>query len=1192
MSEPMDGEAGGSAEPERRPTPIGLSVAAIRDLFRAEARELLCGMGEKLAALDAQVDDHGALAELAARSHALKGSAALAELPCLSQAGAVLQRAAELAAEAAQRNHDAARALLQATRAALGPAQRMLDECIEGSRESQDVLLAELLDAFDPGQRSELEAALRADDTAGGAAPEYEERPIAPTPLDETDLDVEQPSGCMADSDIDPAFRAVLLETFELELRELLSEVPDLLVRMADPAQQSDLCADLARIFHTIKGSAATVGRDDLRELAYTLQQAFEMPGEEASPLARLCAAIPEIGGALGAVFLAAGLEPPGSSLEILAQSLRSSLVDAGDEAAVPIGRSGLDAPAQRTPGASVPAAGSGPPDAPPGVDLADGMAARSDHPEQPGGHGDGGPGAAVEPEIMEAFLLDADAALEASETALLHLERNPSDRQALRSLFRQFHTLKGAAAAVGLTRISDQLHAGETLLESIVEGAARLDPEAVVDLLLEMIDSVAGLIAEARGVAHEHRILDDVASRIDELLEAAATGAASSTSMPGAAEAAAPALAPGHPTMREGQPLAAATPIELVPAASNGSAPSMPDPESAIVRVHASRLDLLMNRVSELVVSRTRMEDTMGAVHELEDKLGSGRLRLHEAVEGLRGFEFNPASAGGEAAPTGLSPPDGAGDFTDLEFDKYDDFHLLARTLVELAADAGEIVEQLSGLIETLADETRQVSKVTSSLQRTITGMRLLSLDTLFRRLQRPTREAARQAGRPVELVCVGGEVQVDRALIESLYGPLLHLVRNAVSHGIEPLVERRAVGKPDLGRIELRATQRHGSVEITMRDDGHGLDFAAIRAKAERLGLVDAGATPPREELAALIFRPGFSTRSEVTGLAGRGIGMDVVAAEVEQLRGAVSVESHDGKGALFRITLPLTAVIDQVLVLRVGRQVFALPHGPIESVLNIDAEHLSWELGRPRLRIGEETIAAIDLAAVADLARTGPPATAVVLRSAEHRIALLVDRIEAQREAVVRPLGRLFAGHPFVTSATFAGDGQVIFVLDASRLEAWLGTCGGEPDAGAPPSQATAEPAAVAEDAEAAVLWADDSISVRKLAAHFLTAEGWTSRTAVDGRDALDKLRGGRFKVVVTDLEMPRMHGYELLHEIRNDPQLRHLPVIVCSSRSSEKHRRAATEAGADGYLTKPFTREALAAALRELVGTSPC
>jgi chemosensory pili system protein ChpA (sensor histidine kinase/response regulator) len=293
----------------------------------------------------------------------------------------------------------------------------------------------------------------------------------------------------------------------------------------------------------------------------------------------------------------------------------------------------------------------------------------------------------------------------------------------------------------------------------------------------------------------------------------------------------------------------------------------------------------------------------------------------------------------------------------------------------------------------------------------------------------------------------------------------------------------------------------------------------------------------------------------------------------------------------------------MIDQVLVLRAGTQVYALSQGPIESVFNVEPEMLRETADGLLLKIGEDHVPALSLPMLtagctgtawqsgrngddgrASRGATGAGATAVVLRGGEHRMGLLVDRIEAQREAVVRPLGRLFAGHPFLNSATFAGDGQVIFVLDVGRLADLLGS-----ELARAAAEAAIKPDAAVEVAEetndAMVLWVDDSISVRKLGGHFLAAEGWSAETAVDGRDALEKLRRGRYRVLVTDLEMPRMHGYELLSEIRSDPHLATLPVIVCSSRSSDKHRRRAQEAGANGYLTKPFTQASLAAALRD-------
>jgi chemosensory pili system protein ChpA (sensor histidine kinase/response regulator) len=1191
------GETGMSHDSESRPrgsesVPLGPSVSTIRDLFRVEARELLAGMSTRLSQIAGHEDDRAGLAEIAARGHALKGSAALAELPYLSRAGAILQRAAELALGDAQRNRDAAQDLVRATREALGPAQRMLEDCLEGTGESQERLLGELLDVFSPATRAALAGDVSREEAAEAAMPDFEElvgdeddlvggddealgdafaaddvcaSPLAGEPPLHEAFDDDGDAADLADDDaesdgdegaaeaFDPELAAFLAETFQQELRELLGAVPEMLGSLADPAQQANLCADLGRIFHTVKGSAATVGRNDLRDVGKTLQDEFDRYADE-SLLPLPPEFIQSLSEPIETVFLAAGLEPPMTQLEVATATARAFLADDEDDAA----------PVTPEPGAD------------------DVVPLLADDAAMPADDDDDDPDAPpqIEPEMMEAFTLDADAALSSSETALLYLERNPRDRTQLRALFRHFHTLKGAAAAVGLTRIAEQLHAGETLLETVIESPVERSPDKLIELLLELVDSVAGLLAQVRGVPHEHHILHDVEARVAEVLG----DPSSTTAASGATSAAAIQVEAAHATPASDAPTVPAPPTDL---------------DSAIVRVHASRLDLLMNRVSELVVSRTRIEDSMSAIYELKDKLRLGKLQIHEAVEGFRGFEFNPAQAQGEPdAPAA----DDAFAFSELEFDKYDDFNVLTRTLVELASDAGEIVEQLGGMIDAIAEESRQVSKVTSSLQRTITGMRLLSIDTLLRRLQRPIRDAARQTGKQIDLKCVGGEVQVDRAVIEALYGPLLHLVRNSVSHGIEAADERRTRGKAEVGTIELRAVQRHGSVEVTVRDDGRGLDFAAIRAKAERLGLISPSETLSRDELAKLIFRPGFSTQSRVTDLAGRGIGMDVVMGEVEQLRGTVGVESQDGRGAAFTIRLPLAAMIDQVLLLRAGTQVYALSQGPIESVFNVEPELLRDTADGLLLKIGDDHVPALSLpmltASCAGTAwqtgrnddRTGrgasvAGATAVVLRGGEHRMVLLVDRIEAQREAVVRPLGRLFAGHPFLNSATFAGDGQVIFVLDVARLADLLGSelARAAAEAAAAKPDATED---VAEDQDGAtVLWADDSISVRKLGGHFLAAEGFSAQTAVDGRDALEKLRRGRYRVLVTDLEMPRMHGYELLSEIRSDPSLSALPVIVCSSRSSEKHRRRAQEAGANGYLTKPFTQASLAAALRD-------
>lgn len=1112
-------------KPDTDPAPeTDDALSAIRNVFFDEAEQLLTAMGARLARLSEEWGDGSLLDEVAATGHTLRGSASLAQLPTLSHVGAVFERAAEMASRQAESNRDGARTLVREALAALNPARRMIQHARSGYAGVDESLIRELHETFSPahqdGLRNEPEVSPPAEDWVTGDPADNEATPLDARGVVETS---DEPA-------FDSTLAASLAGVFREELKDLLAEVPDLVTGLADPAEQMNLCADLGRIFHTVKGSAATVGQNRCRDLGLTLQDAFERPADDHDLLPLRPEFAHEISDPLKDLFLEAGLEPPTAALDLLHGIASASVADPED--------SGVSDAAPVPVAPSDAAAGTTPETPPPSPE------ATSEDPGDP----------AVEPEIMEAFTLDADAALESCESALVSFEQNSGDRAPLRILFRQFHTLKGAAAAVGLNRIASQLHAGETLLENAVEEGLPGDPDRFTQLLLEMLDSVTGLIDEARGSSHDHRILTDVDQRIAEVLTAAPSPAART---PVAAEAAPAAPSPNAPPA-----------VQTAPASAEG--------DSAIVRVHASRLDLLMNRVSELVVSRTRMDDALGSILEMRDKLNFDRMQLNETIEGFRSFEFNSVpNAAGDTDSTSQSPDD----FTDLEFDKYDDFNVLTRTLVELAADTGEMLEQMTRVLDGLGDEGRQISKISSSLQRTVSAMRLQSLDTLFRRLQRAIRDAARQAGREVEVVSIGGDVQLDRGLIESLYGPLLHVVRNAVSHGVESPEERARAGKPTAGRITLEALQRQGSVEIVVRDDGRGLNFEAIRAKAVRLGMLAEDTLPTRDQLSRMIFRPGFSTQEQVTDLAGRGIGMDVVASEVEQLRGTVAVDSRDGSGTTFGITLPLAAMIEQVLVLRAGDQSFALSQAAIETVLCIEPDHLVHDPEGTRVRVGDSTLPALFLSSLTGQS-SGPPSTALVVQDGDDRVAVLVDRIEAQREAVIRPLGRLFSGHPFITSATFAGDGQVVFVLDASRLPALA-------EHATPPVLRTEKGAfaAAAAPTSATVLWADDSISVRKLAGLFLSAEGWSAETAVDGMDALEKLRSGHFQVVVTDLEMPRMHGYELLQEIRADPRLCDLPVVVCSSRSSDKHRRLAREAGASGYLTKPFTQEALAAVLRE-------
>jgi chemosensory pili system protein ChpA (sensor histidine kinase/response regulator) len=904
----------------------------------------------------------------------------------------------------------------------------------------------------------------------------------------------------------DEAWANELAQVFMLELQEHLSGVPELATQLVSADTERRACTQLSLIFHTIKGSAAMVQRKDISALAARLQEAFGAAAEQVELRPLSSELIADLQPMLDELFAAAGASAPRLPLPMPME------VEAPPEPA--------EAAIQ------------------------------------------------LERELLDAFTIDATEAVEAAEQLLLDLERQPDDHELLQALFRHFHTLKGAAAAVGLEAVVEQLHHGESLLETVLDDVTTVDAAKLTDFLFRLTDSVTALINRSRGVRDEQRtILTDVGGEITALMST------------------------GRPQLQPRESILEADrgPEE---AAREAARLRAPEHETGIVRVQAGRLDALMNQVGQLVLSRTRMDRKIQAFGELRDKLYYCRTRLAEIIEGFQQrYEF---STGDHAVPMGSLRADG-GDgrrsqvddfFTDLEFDKYDDFNILARSVIELATDTGEIADQLGEFIDAFGEEARQFSKITSGLQRQITRLRLVPLDTVFRRLLRPVRDAARQEGKLVDLQFVGTDVQLDKSIVEVLYAPLLHLVRNAVSHGIEPPALRQTLGKPTVGTIRIVATQRHNSVLLSVQDDGCGLDFDAILAKARAMNLVDVISPPSREQLLPLIFRPGFTTEAMVTDLSGRGVGLDVVAREISTLNGSLLVDSKDGQGTNVRIALPTTTSIDEVLLLQTGEQIYVLPVDFVEQAITIEISDLVQVGTQRMLKHRNQLLPVLLLGPLVGEAVPASAAVAVVLRAGERAMALIVDRVHTQQEAVIRPLGPVLEAHPFLSGATISGAGAVIFVLHVGRLFDVLALVADR--------QATfiLRESTDAQPIEArAILVVDDSISVRKLAARFLETDGFEVDTAVDGLDALDKLASGRFRVVVADLEMPRMHGYDLIAEMRRHPQHHGIPVIVCSSRSSDKHRRRAREVGAEGYITKPFTKEQLVAEIERFTAKGP-
>ncbi len=729
----------------------------------------------------------------------------------------------------------------------------------------------------------------------------------------------------------------------------------------------------------------------------------------------------------------------------------------------------------------------------------------------------DSGRSPQVDAETLIDFKDESDDLFERIEDELAGLEGGGNLGEALESVYRWIHTLKGIAHTVGYSSLAKGAHQVEQKLDDVLQNRDETPSEDFGERLMHAIDRL-------RHLGRAPVVADSEVQSVDDLL------------------------------------MGRAADQQMDAGEAGGSV-------GATLRVPARRLDVLMNLVGELVINRTRMALQLESLADLRNSLRSSQDRLVSLVEGYRQrYEFRdiePQASGQSVSEVSLG-------FSGMEFDRYDDLNILSRSLIEISTDTSEIMVELERIFGSFGAETESFQKITNTLQTEITRIRMVPMSRLFRRLARPLRENALAEGKEVRLTTFGGDVEIDRAVLERLYGCLVHLVRNAVAHGIEPVEERRTAGKSDVGAVELTAFQEGDAVTITVRDDGRGLDSDRVLGAAAALGW-----ETDRSDVHQLIFRPGLSTRGQAGELAGRGMGLSAVHDVVSRLNGRTSVESNEGQGTIFSLTVPTTLAIHQALLVAVGDETFALPLSGIDEVTTIRASHIQQTPEGPLLVLRGEAIPFYVLAVLVGTSSVdeGQPKEhpAVVVRAGNRRVALMVNRILAREEIVLKPLGRIFRSHPFLSGAALAGDGSVNLVLEIAGLLAQEYSSDSQT-----PTPIRGE---TPHGKRSSVLVVDDSLSVRRTAERLLESTGVEAVTARDGVEAIEFLRQRRFDLVITDLEMPRLNGYELIATIRRNPETKNLPVVVLSSRTSEKHQRHAESVGATGYLTKPLSREDL-------------
>jgi two-component system chemotaxis sensor kinase CheA len=704
--------------------------------------------------------------------------------------------------------------------------------------------------------------------------------------------------------------------------------------------------------------------------------------------------------------------------------------------------------------------------------------------------------------------------------------EQGAEARAALnRSLFRSVHSLKGAARVVGETALEAVCHRLEDAFQRLGDGRLSATPD-LFRLLFEAVDVIRNTAGDGEGAPARLAQLD---GRLAAL--AADTGAAP----------------------------------EAVPPTQPPVAPA--EAREEFVRIPAAKLDLLLARSEQLLAARQRAEALDEAMSAVEDGLRSAQQRWvqvrREVEQVLAGAPTDHAAKAGER-PRHLRRAES-----------------LRRELPEFQAAQGRLALDLRTLSSMLAAERRGMDQAADALEAEVRRVRMFPFAIACEGLQRAARDIAAPSGKSVKVVIEGAELELDRSILEALRDPLLHLVRNAVDHGVEPPEARRQAGKPDTATVTVAARLRGARVEVEVSDDGKGLDVDALAAAARRR----AGVVQPFEPL-DLIFEPGFSTSEAVTAVSGRGFGLDVVKSRVEAMRGAVTVTTRRGEGTRFRLVLPLTLTTVRGLLVNVGDQCFAFEAASIRQLLRFDPAETRSAEGRIVINHAGQPVALASLAVVLGLADSWkPPAehkTPDVLVAADDRVvALAVDEFRAEQEVLVRNLGPKLRRVRFATGAVTLPDGRVGLLLNVrDLLDAAL----------APDARAAVAPRAGrdAPQARPRLLLADDSVTTRSLVRSILESAGYDVTAVADGAAAWRRLQDTGADLVVTDVEMPRMDGIALTETIRASPKLRDLPVILVTALESEADRRRGLEAGASAYLVKSaFDQRELLDLVRELL-----
>ncbi len=1171
--------------------------AELLGIFLEEANEVLDTIGQQLPLLHATPGDHESLVTVRRSFHTLKGSGRMVGLADLGDAGWAVEQVLN--------------GWLHETRPATPALLEMLDFAADifkawvaqleggGSRHFDYAELVRRCQILGGADDVDAAVAVPPAPTVEPPAPEVvaleepelpdfeveilEQATPAETPAEEVDVPV---SAEVVSFPAPPPIRVGDVEVAPTLYKLYLDESRDHVATLqANLGLETTPGNEVIRAAHTTASISAATGMLSVATLARALEDALgrlaligaspteaqrfvfarcagalegmlgavaerRMPGEELDLAAELNAMTPELEAPAEPAAVEPGVEPVAVEPFAIEAAPEPSL----EAAAEPVIEPALEAEA------AAPAEAAAQPEVPEvTLSAADRRATRIED--------------EIDQQILPLFLEESVDLMRDIGTTLREWRAAPTSAEIAHSLQRALHTLKGSARMAGAMGCGELLHS----MEDRIDQAVRMKSvqTATIDGLETSYDRVAMLI--------EHLRNPDAARPEPEEPRQAETLATvsveSSTEAPQATE-------------QEQQAAAQAT------ARTEGKpAPYVPAPQVHL-RVRADLVDQLVNEAGEVAIARGRIEGELLALKNSMLDLTENVIRLRKQ---LREVEIQAESQ--MQSQQALASEKGQ-EFDPLEFDRFTRFQEVTRMMAESVNDVATVQQSLMRNLDHANAALTAQARLSRELSQRLMGVRMVPFESLAERLHRVVRQAAKDTGKRANLDIRHGQTEIDRSVLDKMAGPLEHMLRNSIAHGLEHSAARVAAGKDAIGQITLSLAQEGNEIVVSISDDGAGLNLERIRRRAVERGLLAADAEPDQATLTQMILQSGFSTAEEVTTLAGRGVGMDVVRSETASLGGRIEITSESGRGATFRVYLPLTLAVTQAVLVTVGSRHYAIPSSMIAQATELRPEAAA----KVRNEGGTEWLGNHYpyhyLAQLLGDTNASPPQERrhwiLLVKGGTERVALEIDSLSGNQEVVVKSVGPQLARVPGLAGATVLGNGEVALIINPIALAAHAA------DRAARAAERAAERAAataaevvapVATDltattlrapgatAAAAVMVVDDSLTVRKISGRLLARHGYHVLTAKDGVDALEQLAEVIPDVMLLDIEMPRMDGFDLARNIRGDARLKHIPLIMITSRTADKHRQLAAEIGVDHYLGKPYDEDALLACIRE-------